>query len=74
MFNWNHQSTSSTSHPKNVELVSISGGQQQYSSTNKEVMKVTNFIQQTMTTLLDYNKKFKNKFNIDMIQAEVSFI
>lgn len=37
-------------------------------------MKVTNFIQQTMTTLLDYNKKFKNKFNIDMIQAEVSFI
>ena len=66
-----NQPNSSTSHPKNVQSVSIPGGQQQH-STNNEVMKVMNFIQQTMATLLDYSEKLKSQFDIDMTQTEMS--
>ena len=69
--NSNYQPNSSTSHQKNVQSVSIPGGQQQY-STNNKVMKVMNFIQQTMATFLDYSEKLKSHFDIDMTQTEMS--
>ena len=69
--NSNYQPNSSTSHQKNVQSASIPGGQQQH-STNNEVMKVMNFIQQTMATLLDYSEKLKSQFDIDMTRTEMS--
>ena len=69
--NSNYQPNSSTSHQKNVQSASIRGGQQQH-STNNEVMKVMNFMQQTMATLLDYSEKLRSQFDIDMTQTEMS--
>ena len=54
-----------------MQSASIPGGQQQY-STNNEVVKVMNFIQQTVATLLDYSEKLKSQFDIDMTHTEMT--
>ena len=54
-------------HPKNVKMASTSGGQEQ-TNTQKEVIKVMNFIQQTMATLQDYSEQLKLHLNIDTTQ------
>ena len=69
--NSNYQPNSSTSHQKNLQSASIPGSQQQHSKNN-EVMKVMNFIQQTMATLLFYSEKLKSQFDIDITQTEMS--
>ena len=69
--NSNYQPNCSTSHQKNVQSASIPRGQQQH-PTNNKVTKVMNFIQQTMATLLDYSKKLKSQFDIDITQTEIS--
>ena len=54
-------------HTKNLQEASDNGGQKQ-SNIKTEVTEVMNFIQQTMSTLQNYNEQLKHHLNKDTTQ------
>ena len=57
-------------HKKNLQEASDNGGQKQ-SNIKTEVTEVMNFIQQTMSTLQNYNEQLKHQLNKDTTQMGV---
>ena len=52
---------------KNLERASISEGQQPSSRNSNNIMKVMNFIQQSMALLLDHKTQLRSQLQIDMM-------
>ena len=52
---------------KTLERASVSEGQQPSSRNINNIMKVMNFIQQSMALLLDHKTQLKSQLHIDMM-------
>ena len=55
--------------PKNIQVASASGGRTQ---TNTDLLKVLNFVQQTMQTLSNYSTQVQNHLDINLTHQELS--
>ena len=58
-------------HPesKNIQVASASGD---HTQTNTDLLKVLNFVQQTMQTLSNYSKQLQNHLDINLTHQELS--
>ena len=55
--------------PKNIQVASASGG---HTQTNIDLLKVLNFVQETMQTLSNYSEQLQTHLDINLTHQEMS--
>ena len=55
--------------PKNIPVASTSGG---HTQTNIDLLKVLNFVQETMQTLSNYSEQLQTHLDINLTHQEMS--
>ena len=57
--------------PENIQVASVSGG---HTQTNIDLLKVLNFVQETLQTLSNYSGQLQTHLDISLTHQKMSYI